>query len=336
MNDDAKKVTITDVADLAEVSVATVSRVLNNRHHVKPDTRSRVVEAMKTLGYEPDASRPPARSGGMIIMNIPSLSNPFYSEIVKGAKTSANRHGFDLLVDQDYLGDDGQARLLDLVANTKTAGTIVTDSVPAAFLDQLAQTAPVMQCCEYVEHSAHSYVGVDDFAAAKRAVEALIAAGRRRIALLNGPLRYKYALHRRQGYLEALRHANLPLRDEWIVQIPDIDFGIALSAAASQLGGSTPPDAYLAASDVLAAAVIRAARQVGMRVPEDVMVFGFDNVDIAVATSPTITTVSLPKFQLGYTACELLVDKIRNPAIPPQQVLLGTEMIMRESTAPQR
>jgi LacI family repressor for deo operon, udp, cdd, tsx, nupC, and nupG len=173
---------------------------------------------------------------------------------------------------------------------------------------------------------------VDDFLAAKRAVELLLAAGRTRIALLNGPIRYKYAVQRRQGYLEALRNAGLKPCDKWMVQIPDIDFGIALSAAASQLGGSTPPDAYVASSDVLAAAVIRAAKQVGMRVPEDVMVVGFDNVDISRATSPTITTVSLPKFQLGYTACELLIDKINNPAIPPQQVLLGTEMIMREST----
>ncbi len=333
MSGEAKKVTITDVAALAEVSVATVSRVLHNRHHVKSDTRGRVVEAMRSLGYEPGESHAPVHAGGMIIMNVPSFSNPFYSEIVRGAKTSANRHGFDLLVDQDYLDDEGQPRLLDLVCNTKTAGTIVTDSVPAHFLDQLSQSAPVVQCCEYVENSVHSYAGVDDVLAAKRAVEFLLAAGRTRIALLNGPIRYKYAVQRRQGYLEALRNAGLRPSEKWMVQIPDIDFGIALSAAASQLGGSTPPDAYVASSDVLAAAVIRAAKQVGMRVPEDVMVVGFDNVDISSATSPTITTVSLPRFQLGYTACELLIDRIHNPEIPPQQVLLGTEMIMRESTA---
>lgn len=331
MPEDPKKVTISNVAKLADVSVATVSRVLNHHNQVKSDTRKKVMAAVETLGYEFDNSPQAEKSTGLLLMNIPTMNNPFYSEVISGAKASASRHGYTLLVNQEHINSDTLPLLVELIGNVRTVGVITTNSISLPHLQKLAQLVPLVQCCEYVENFDGSYVSVDDFTAAKNATEFLLATGRKRIALLNGPMRYKYARHRRNGYLAALENAGIIPDDKLMLQIADINFDLAISAVTTHLAGAALPDAYLAASDVLAAAAIKGAQQAGLRVPDDLMVVGFDNIDIAVTTTPPITTMNLPRFQLGYIACELLIEKLQNPETVNQQILLGTELVMRES-----
>ena len=121
-----------------------------------------------------------------------------------------------------------------------------------------------------------------------------------------------------------------------MVQFPEVSCELAIASTMQLLRTAEPPDAFVTTSDVYAAAVIRAARQVGLRVPQDVMVTGFDNIEFSTVTTPSITTVDQPRIRMGLMACELLVEKISNPALPSKGVLLETELIVRESTSDSR
>jgi LacI family repressor for deo operon, udp, cdd, tsx, nupC, and nupG len=118
-----------------------------------------------------------------------------------------------------------------------------------------------------------------------------------------------------------------------IVQLPENNYDMALSTAGHLLGASEKPDAFFCVDDILAAAVIKACARLSVRVPEDVMVAGFDNVDISFMMTPSITTTSQPRFQLGFSSCELLVERITNPDIPVRNILLETDLVIRESTS---
>ena len=191
---------------------------------------------------------------------------------------------------------------------------------------------PSVMVGEYPEGYDGSYVSIDDRVAGYRAVNYLISTGCRRIGMINCAFRYKYARHRKEGYQRALTEARLPIDPGWYVSIPAIDYTLAYSAAMQVLCTEPRPDALFASSDVLAAAAINAAHSLDLRVPEDLCVIGFDNVEASRMTLPAITTVSQPTHQLGQQACSILLDRIRDPELPHRQILLDTELVIRGST----
>ena len=177
------------------------------------------------------------------------------------------------------------------------------------------------------------YVSIDDLSAGRSVVEYLLSLGRRRIAFISGPIRYKYARQRLEGYHDALQAAGFEVDPHLIVQLPEVSYDLAISGAMQLLNTAEPPDAFYTTSDVYATAAIRAAYLAGARVPQDVMVTGFDNIEFSSMAIPSITTVNQPKMQLGFMACELLLEKISYPATPNKKVMLDTELIIRESTS---
>ncbi len=329
------KSTISQVAKTAKVSIATVSRVMNHRDLVKPETVEKVINAMKATGYEMNSfSETRTKSGGLIIVNIPSMDNPFYSEIIKGVKASTSRHGYHVLFNEDEITDSTFERLSYLIKDRSVTGMITLNFIPAPLLSKLSSVVPLVQCCEYSEEFENiPYVAIDNFMAAKTVMDHLLSTGRRKIAFLSGPLRYKYARQRKDAYLKSLEYAGIENNSNWIIHLPTINFDIALSAATQLLRSSNPPDAIFTVSDLCASAVIKAARRLGISVPRDLIVTGFDNVDISITTNPSITTVNLPRFQLGYIASDFLVELIENPSAVTQKMLLSTELIIRESTS---
>lgn len=332
---ETKKVTYQEIASRAEVSLATISRVMHSPNSVKEETYERVLGAMQELGYDTSAltqRRATPSGGNLIILNLPTLLNPFYGEIVRGAKASALRNGYYLLVNEEHINDSTFSSCVNLIKKIKPAGVITLNHIPTELLLRLNSVVPLVQCCEYDETADVCYVGVDDFEASRSTMEYILSAQRRRVAFMNGPSRYKYARHRQKGYLSALQDHNIPVDKNLIIQLPEINYDMATSAAVQLLSSENRPDAFFTVSDIYASAVLRAAQRTGYRVPEDLMVVGFDNVEASAFSSPTITTVSQPKFQLGFTACEMLVEKIGAPDVPTRKVLLDTELIIREST----
>lgn len=332
----SKKATYQEVAAQAGVSIATVSRIITGSSRVKEDTRERVLEVMAARGFNVTELRqaPRLRNSGLIIFNIPSTANPFYSPVVRGAKSAARQYGYQLLINEEHINDSTFPALTGLLHKLNPAGLITANHVPQNILKKLSGSLPLVQCCEFDGELDLPYVSIDDTAAARSAMEYLISQGRRNIAFLNGPLRYKYARLRFQGYLDSLEKAGIPRDPGLIVNLPEINYDTAVSAVSQLLGSGKTPDAFFCVSDVYAAAAIRACAKMNLRVPGDVMVAGFDNVDISYMTNPAITTVYQPKFQLGFSSCELLVELIANPGAKVRNILLETELVVRESTAP--
>lgn len=329
-----KKARIQDIAREAGVSPTTVSRVLNHRDLVNAETRETVEAAMDRLGYhaaKPASAKRPRRK--ILLLNCPQGNNPFYEEIINGAITSANSHDYYLILNYDNANTKTFSDFQGLIKGVNAAGVILLNQLHEDLLEKINHIAPVVQCCEYNSNSSLPYVSIDDFSAAQQAVNYLIRAGRNKIAFLNGPLKYKYAQERLRGYKCAMEAASLSIPSSWIMQIPEINYDMAYTVVSQLLSSEQCPNAFFASSDVLAAAIINAAKRYHLRVPEDIMVIGFDNISISQMVRPSITTVNQPKFQLGYTACEILVELINNPSTQPKSTLLATELIIRESTS---
>jgi LacI family transcriptional regulator, repressor for deo operon, udp, cdd, tsx, nupC, and nupG len=328
------KITIEDIASEAGVSIATVSRILNQKDNVKQKTRQKVLDAMQALDYHPNFLNGLISSeSNIILMSVPELSNPIYSTIIDGAQISAKRQGYHLLVHQSKTFYKTINDYELLLQNHPIAGLILLDSLSdGELLEALNIRCPLVMCSEFCEGSGISYVSVDDYAAGKNATNYLIAIGRKKIALINSTLENKYARHREAGYIDSIQSAGIELNNEWIVHLSDVSFDLVLSSATHILSLDNRPDAFFAVSDVYAAAIIKACKKNGLNVPLDVSVVGFDNTDITLMTDPAITTISQPSFQIGYQASDILIEKINNPGIGNKQILLDTELIVRCST----
>jgi LacI family repressor for deo operon, udp, cdd, tsx, nupC, and nupG len=329
-----KKTTYQHIAKETGISTATISRVVNGTPNVKEETRDRVIKALKKVGYNTNfmEERWKNQENRLIIMNVPSTGNPFYTSIIHGAKTAAIQRGFHLLLNEEHINDSTIDNFLRLIKKAQAAGLIMTNHMAPAYLKLISETVPLVQCCEYDAGFDIPYVTIDDVAATKTAMEYLFSLGRKNIAFVNGPIRYKYARQRRQGYLEALENANIPTDPSLIVQLLEINYNLAVSGIVSLFDSGKRPNAIFCASDVLAAAAIKVGIRKGFLIPNDLAVIGFDNVDISFMTNPTITTISQPQFQLGFSSCELLVERINYPQIPIHNVVLATELLVREST----
>lgn len=326
--------TISQVAALAGVSIATVSRVLNDPSKVRPATVEKASAAIDTLAYPRPQPAVDLRNR-LIVAVLPNLDNPFYSKIIKGIQVSAKGHGLEVLLYAEGNVDAHSRRLLDMLGMIQARGLIILSPVNRLdVLNDLAAALTLVQCAEYKynEESTLPYVGVDDFAAARNATETLIRRGHRRIALINGPDRYKYARHRYLGYADALRRAGLAVDSALVANVTEMGFDSSLAVARQMLLASERPDAILATSDMYASAVVKAATSEGIRIPDDLALIGFDNTYISQMSHPSVAAVSLPRFQLGYMACEVLSERIMNPASDePRHFLLETELVLRDS-----
>lgn len=328
-----KKITVSAIAKQAGVSPATVSRVFNQRELVSPEKIELVENALKALGYDAPLPGPaPAKEQPVIICSMPNGNNYFYNEIIQGIQTSVNAHGSHLLMNQSPIDHGTIQDFLNLLNRVKAAGVILLNQVSEDLLLRIGQATPLVQCCEYRPGLSLPYVSIDDCKSSQKAAEYIISCGRNKIALLNGPLSFKYARDRERGFLNAIENANLTIPRSWIVSLPEINYDIAYSAVCQLLSRDPKPNAFFAVSDTLAAAVLRAAKRFHYRIPEDIIVVGFDNTEISTICTPTITTVSQPRFQMGFTSCEMLFKRIEHPDEEQLSLLLETELIIREST----
>lgn len=327
-----EKPTVVQIAQRSGVSIATVSRVLNGKDTVSPATRGRVLQALRELEYEPGSKVPPV-AGLKLLALLPDFENPFYAPIIQGLQQTAHSAGFELLLMPIGEGSVYSSSLVNMIRREDYKGVIWLSVAPGVdTLTAVSEYCPSVMVGEYPEDYSGSYVSIDDRTAGYRAVNHLISIGCRRIGMINCAYRYKYARHRKEGYLKALTEAGLPIDPSLYVSIPSIDYTLAYSAAMQVLCTEPPPDALFACSDVLAAAAINAAHSLGLRIPEDISVIGFDNVETSRMTFPAITTIAQPAHQLGQQACSILLDRIQNPELPHRQILLNTEMVIRGST----
>ena len=323
----SKNLTITKIAQQANVSIATASRVINQSGAVKEETREKVLQAMKSLNYQSRES-----SSKYILASFSDFQNPFNADLIRGIRSAASRRGYKLFLQQIDRPHSSEA--YKFLLNEKIfSGVIFTHVVPDRnLLDAIRIQYPIVMCSEYSEVENIPFVVIDDFEAAQDAMKYLISIGKRRIALLNSSLDHNYAVQREHGYRAALAESNLPINERWMVHLTDIDFESACSAVSNLLSSSERPDAFFCVSDVFASAVIKSASGLNLSVPQDVAVVGFDNVYLTTMTVPSITTVSQPTYQLGFQSANILIDQIEGKPVLNYRVVLSTDLIVRGST----
>ena len=336
----AKRPTQADVAQRAGVSRATVSYVLNKRADgripITEETRERVLEAARTLGYAPHALARSLRSGltHTIGLLIPDTNNPHYMDILSGVEAEVVAQDYYLVLISATLDPERERHCLRSLVQQRLDGLILAptfaDLLEQEIEDLLEHTGSVVFCNPYPDADC-AYADVRSGAEAM--MDHLIALGHRRIGFVHGVARDGLA-----GARVAVYHEKSP----WPGSVPDdrliVHCGHTMQdgyqAARQLLDLDAPPTAIWTVNDLLAVGALRAIRERGLRVPEDVSLAGFDDIAFAAQLYPPLTTVDIHGTELGRRAARLLFRRIEDPALEPIQEMLDTQLVIRASTAP--
>jgi LacI family transcriptional regulator len=324
-------VTIGDVAAQAGVSIATVSKVINGRYGVAADTLARVQAVIDDLGYESSIAAQSLRSHrtnviGIVVADI----EPFSAELLKGAARAIRGTGYELVVysggglSRDRAG--WERRYLSRVGGTLTDGTVL---VTPTVVDWV-HGAPVVAVDPHTGPTSLPTVASDNLEGAITATEYLLGLGHRRIGFLAGRPDLESARLREQGFRQALASAGIEL-DPGLVRVGGYELESAEQPARQMLERDRPPTAVFAANDVTAIEMMRVARSLGMCVPDDLSVIGFDNIPEAALTEPGLTTIEQPIQDMGCEAVRMLIGLIEGSTAGPLQVTLPTSLVVRRS-----
>ena len=324
-------VTISDVAGHAGVSVGTVSNVVNRPDRVAEATRERVREAIAALGWVPNGSAATLRAGraSLVGLIVPDIRNPFFTEVARGAEDMAAANGEAIVVcNTDWLLPD-ERRALDALARQRVRGVIINPAgEDERYLDWLVDRGVAVVLLDHRRSAGLvPAVVVDDVLGGRLAGAHLLELGHRQMALVNGPTSIPQCEDRRLGLVAALTDAGLAAeRDLLEIEVESMDAPSGLSAVDDIFARQTPT-AIFCANDLLAIGVIHGLRKRSLRVPDDVAVVGYDDVELSSMTDPPLTTVHQPSYELGATAYELL-----RRGAEPEQRLFSPHLVLREST----
>lgn len=315
-------VTIKEVAKEANVSVATISRTLNNDKNVSEKTRKHVMEVIERLGYTPNVLGRNLRVSktNRILTLVPDISNTFYSEVLRGIDDLAEKNGYMTMVSTTRGNREIELKYILQLYNKNFDGIILTSSEQSPEeLSACSRKAPLVMCCEYKYDTDISTVIVDNREAEYDAVCALIKKGHRQIALVTNAYSYS-AKERTKGYFDALNQHAIPVNEHYII-MGGYEYRNGLEAAARLMNLKDPPTAILAISDLLGAAINNYIISIGLKPGVDVDVFGFDNTIFSGSSVPPINTIAQPAYEIGTTAMELLLKKIKEPSCKNEVVI---------------
>ncbi|PRX42722.1 LacI family transcriptional regulator [Planifilum fimeticola] len=329
-------VTIYDVAEEAGVSMATVSRVINGSPNVKPATRKKVLEAIRRLGYRPNAVARGLASKRTTTVGvvIPDISSAFFAELTRGIEDIANMYHYNIILCNSDQQKQKELQLSETLLEKQVDGLLflggeVTDEHREIFDGAFV---PVVLAATVDRKGKYPWVSIDQKQAAFDATDALIREGHREIALIGGPLTDAInGYPRYEGYREALEKHGLPFRED-LVRIGDYRYRSGISAMESLLASQSPPTAVFVAGDEMAVAAIHAVQDAGKSVPEDVSIIGFDNIPLASQVRPQLSTVSVPMYDIGAVAMRLLTKYMNDEPVEDHEVVLPHRLEFREST----
>ncbi|MCL2162932.1 MAG: substrate-binding domain-containing protein [Oscillospiraceae bacterium] len=330
----SKTVTIREIADAAGVSTATVSRVLNRNGNVRDETEKEVRKAMAELRFiAKDSNAAGEMLPRYILAAFPNMSNPFNADLMRGMQETAIHRGYEMLYYRPERPLDALPVYLDMLRTAYVAGIILVHSLRnIEELEQACAKHPLVTCSEYYASEKIPSVSIDNYAAAKTVMSYLFATGRRRIGLINSALQRNQEVFREKAYREQMALHGADIQPDWVVHLPEVNFDLAVSTATTMLQADNRPEAIFCVSDIYAAATIKAASTLGIPIPSQLAVVGFDDIDLASIFIPDITTIAQPTFQLGAQACNLLLDRIANPEEAVRHIVLGVKLVVRASS----
>jgi LacI family transcriptional regulator len=337
-------VTLYDVAHLAGVSTATVSRVVHGQDRVRDVTRIRVQQAIEELGYVPDGAAQSLSRRRKDVIGLVCVERParqydienmnllFYDEVLRGVEARIRDHQWSLLITfLQGANDPGFPRLESF--SGKADGLLIGEGiVPSPFIERLAARVPVVIFAGTPDEKAADVVTADNLSGSAAVVTHLIRDhGRRRLFWVHGPADSPDSRERRLGLDHVLR-ANPQCQLVGLFQgYYSVQSGEQAGEALLAMGRENLPDAVVSANDQMAIGVLKALSRAGIRVPQDVAVAGFDDIFPGSLCDPPLTTVHQPMRMLGERACSRLLDRIANPALPTTVELLATELVLRSS-----
>ena len=337
-------VTIEQVARHAGVSVATVSRTLNDSPTVKPETALRVREAIRELNYIPNQSaRNLRRNESRVILALaPNFSNPYYSHILTGIGEKAREKGYSVLICNTFGQAHRERHFLEMLETRRADGAILLgcnkEYTDYSWLAHYTDNYPVVLCCEYVPELDCPTVSIDNYSAARETVSYLISLGHRRIAMMSADNGYISTKLRRCGFCDAMSGAGLSV-DEASIAPADAEYSFSSGQAAARklLALEPRPTAIFCVSDILALSVISVAGELGLKVPADLTVTGFDDVDYTTMFHPFLTTVAQPCYEMGKKSLSAVLDIIQESrnAISGHY-FMDYKLVQRESAAAPR
>ena len=329
-------VSLKDVAQHAGVSIKTVSNVVNDYPFVSAPTRERVQAAIRELGYRPNLSARSLRTGrsGLVALAVPELRTPYFAELADALVHQAGLRGWTVMIEQTDGQRDREVDVLIGHRHQTVDGVILSPlGLTATDLRKSRPTVPVVLLGERIYKGPVDHVSIDNEAAARQAVEHLLATGRRAIAAIGAqPKNHGTARRRLDGYLAALTDAGRPARPAHIKSVPEFSRAAGAEAMGKLLAEDPRPDAVFCFSDLLAIGALHQLHARGIRVPEDIAIIGFDDIDDAAYCTPSLSTIAPDKVELAEAAIRLLHSRIQGDDSPVVELTTAHRVVPRAST----
>ncbi len=335
--------TIYEVARRAGVSVATVSRALNESGYVSREAKRRVLEAARQLDYHLNVNARSLTSGRtfIIALILPDVTNPFFPAVARGVEDAASKSGYSVILCNTDGSPRKEAGYLSMLRSRRVDGIVFTTSeLSGARIGDIIGDSTAVVLVDRDIDEPYDIVKTDNVKGASLATAHLISLGHTRIAFISGPLGLTSAMERFQGYRDALAQAGMAF-DESLVAEGDFrqESGRIAMERLIERRGPAGPDrftAVFAANDLMAVGALTALESHGIAVPREAAVVGYDDVAIASVTTPRLSTVAQPKYEMGVLAAELLLRRMAEPGLPRQQEILQPMLVIRDSTVERR
>lgn len=336
-NQEVTAATMKDVAEKAGVSTATVSRALMNPEKVSAATRNKVEQAVIAVGYSTHSiTRSTRRSEShTILIIVPDICDPFFSDIIRGIETVAADQGYLVLIGDCAHQRKQEKSLLNLILTRQIDGMVLLGSqLPFDVgIEEQRHLPPMVMANEFAPELELPTVHIDNLTAAFEAVNHLQKLGHKRIACVAGPSNMPLCQYRLQGYIQALRRHGMPVEPQYIVN-GDFTFDAGKQALKKLMTLPKPPDALFCHSDIMALGAMSQAKSMGLTIPRDLSLIGFDDIELSRYSDPQLTTIAQPRFNIGREAMLLLLQQLQGRRVNVGSRLLDFELKIRGSTTP--
>ena len=331
-------VTIYDIAKEANVSPATVSRVLNRQGNVRDETAQRVLKIAKAKKYSPNVMARSLRTKKTFLIGliIPDIENPVYPAPVRGIQDVANQEDYSVIIHSTDGDERKEIETLRRLHAVGVDGLIINISESSLLLFEeikrlRSESLPIVALGPWHSDLEIDYVSVENEKGAYMATEHLLRLGYKRIAIVLGPRENIISRERFSGYKKALEDYCVKFSEE-IVYEGNFKMGSGYKAAKEMLKEKERPEAIFCANDVMALGAMAALQQEGIRIPEDIALIGFDDIELAGLARPSLTTIAQPKYETGKIAAELLFEQINGQSSSGKLYSIEPKLVIRETT----
>ena len=327
--------TIREVAQKAQVSYTTVSHVINNTRFVTEETRQRVLAAMEALNYRPNNLARALRRGETCTLGLilPDSANPFFAEVGRSIEEAAFEKGYNIILCNSEGNQDKELRYVKVLSEKQMDGIIfmATGDETGSLLSLMEQDIPIVLVDRELPEIETDLVLADNWQGGYLSTQHLIDLGHRRIGCIAGPSFLTPSAQRVTGYRQALSDAGLAYDENLVVQ-GDFHPQTGREGAHQLLALAEPPSAIFVCNDMMAIGVLSMAAALGLRVPDELSVVGFDNIDLGAYAIPPLTTYAQPKVLIGQSAVGMLLERIQDRRLPARRMVLPGSLVVRKSS----